>query len=69
MLHVLEYVLYGGPSDKLVERLWDAVTEPRFKLDHSGHSRGNDSGIRCAGRFRPRNGHTSKALRSLGYNE
>lgn len=67
-LQVLEHVLYGGPSDRLAERLWDAVTEPRLKLDHMGISAfGEIVGWALPDEFPPRNGRTSKALRSLGY--
>ncbi len=65
---VLEHVLYGGPADRLAERLWDAVAEPRLKLDHMGVSAfGEIVGWALPDEFPPRNGRTSKALRSLGY--
>jgi hypothetical protein len=65
---LLQYVLYGGSQDELPERLWDAVTNPDLKIDHFGLSAlGELVGWALPDRFPPRNGRTSKALRSLGF--
>lgn len=65
---VLHYILYSGPENRLPERLWQAVTDPRWKLDGLGVSAlGELVGWALPERFPPRNGRTSKALRSLGH--
>jgi hypothetical protein len=65
---VLHYILYGGPDDLLPERLWDAVADPKWKLECMGISAyGELVGWAMPDKFPPRNGRTSKALRSLGY--
>lgn len=65
---VLYHVLYGGPSEDITERIWEAsFTEawhlPRFGLG----SIGEIVGWAMPDRFPPRNGRTSKALSALGY--
>lgn len=68
VLDVINYVLYGGAADLLPERLWDAVSDPAWKLEGMGiSSLGELVGWAMPDRFPPRNGRTSKALRSLGY--
>lgn len=65
---VIQYILYGGPNDLVPDRLWDAISEPSWKLDCMGVSAyGELVGWAMPDRFPPRNGRTSKALRSLGY--
>ena len=65
----LYHVLYGGQRELLPERLWQAVTDPKWKIDGLGISAlGELVGWALSDRFPPRNGRTSKALRSLGYN-
>lgn len=65
---VIGYILYGGPDDLLPERLWAAVADPKWKLECMGISAyGELVGWAMPDRFPPRNGRTSKALRSLGY--
>jgi hypothetical protein len=69
ILQVVSRVLYGGSLDMVSERLWEAVfTEdwhvPRFGLSCMGEM----IGWAMPDRFPPRNGRTSKALRSLGFN-
>jgi len=65
---ILRYVLYGGSAEQLPERLWQAVNEPKWKIDGLGISAlGELVGWALPDRFPPRNGRTSKALRSLGY--
>lgn len=68
VLNVLEHVLYGGPIEKLAERLWNATSQPQYKLDHMGISSfGEIVGWALPDQFPPRNGRTSKALRALGH--
>lgn len=65
---VLARILYGGPDDLLPERLWEAVADPKWKLECMGISAyGELVGWAMPDKFPPRNGRTSKALRSLGY--
>lgn len=65
---VITHILYGGPDDLLPERLWEAVADPRWKLECMGISAyGELVGWAMPDKFPPRNGRTSKALRSLGY--
>lgn len=65
---LLRHVLYGGSGEQLPERLWQAVTDPKWKIDGLGISAlGELVGWALPDRFPPRNGRTSKALRSLGY--
>jgi len=65
---ILRYVLYGGSSEELPQRLWQAVNDPKWKVDGLGISAlGELVGWALPDRFPPRNGRTSKALRSLGY--
>ncbi|WP_354267461.1 hypothetical protein [Bradyrhizobium ottawaense] len=65
---LLHYVLYGGSSEQLPDRLWQAVSDPKWKIDGLGISAlGELVGWALPDRFPPRNGRTSKALRSLGY--
>ena len=64
----LRYVLYGGSEEQLPERLWQAVTDPKWKISGLGISAfGEIVGWALPDRFPPRNGRTSKALRSLGF--
>lgn len=68
VVEMLTFVLYGGPDSLLPERLWDAVSDPKWKIDGLGISAiGEIVGWALPDRFPPRNGRTSKALRSLGY--
>jgi hypothetical protein len=65
---LLHYILYGGVSEQLPERLWQGVNDPKWKIDGLGISAlGEIVGWALPDRFPPRNGRTSKALRSLGY--
>lgn len=65
---LLHHILYGGSGEQLPERLWQAVSDPQWKIDGLGISAlGELVGWALPDRFPPRNGRTSKALRSLGY--
>ena len=65
---VLRYVLYDGSDALVPERLWDAIASPKWKIDGIGVSAlGEIAGWARPDLFPPRNGRTSKALRSLGY--
>jgi hypothetical protein len=68
VLDTLRYVLYEGNRGDLPERLWDALTDPRWKIAHFGLSAlGELVGWALPDDFPPRNSRTSKALRSLGF--
>lgn len=65
---MLEWVLHGGPSADLPERMWDALYGPDWHVPHIGVSTlGEIVGWAQPDVFPPRNGRTSKALRSLGF--
>lgn len=65
---LLSFVLYEGSEEQLPERLWKAVTDHDWKIRGLGISAlGEIVGWALPDRFPPRNGRTSKALRSLGY--
>lgn len=66
---LLLHVLYGGTSELLPERLWLGVSDPKWKIDGLGISAlGELVGWALPHRFPPRNGRTSKSLKSLGIN-
>lgn len=66
--NLLKYVLHGGSGEQLPERLWEGVNDSKWKVDGLGISAlGEIVGWALPDRFPPRNGRTSKALRSLGY--
>ncbi len=65
---LLKFILYGGPEAQLPERLWTTVHEPNWKIEGLGVSAlGELVGWALPDRFPPRNGRTSKSLKSLGY--
>ena len=65
---LLSFILYGGPETQLPERLWSAIHEQEWKIEGLGVSAlGELVGWALPDRFPPRNGRTSKALRSLGF--
>ena len=65
---LLAYILHGGSDEQLPERLWQGVMDPAWKIDGLGiSSLGEIVGWALPDRFPPRNGRTSKALISLGY--
>jgi hypothetical protein len=68
ILETIYFVLYGGSDADIALRLWDAVEEPRWRIQGMGISTlGEMAGWALPNRFPPRNGRTSKALRALGY--
>ncbi|WP_202299100.1 phospholipase D family protein [Mesorhizobium sp. 131-2-1] len=68
VLETLQHVLYGGSPDEVPQRLWEAISDKKRKVDLLGVSAmGEIVGWAMPNRFPPRNGRTSKALRSLGY--
>lgn len=68
VVQLLKHILYGGPESELPERLWLAVHDPKWKIDGLGVSAlGELVGWALPDRFPPRNGRTSKSLKSLGY--
>ncbi len=65
---LLNYILYDGVADQLPERLWQGVSDPKRRIDGLGISAlGEIVGWALPDKFPPRNGRTSKALRSLGF--
>jgi hypothetical protein len=65
---LLHYVLHDGSTELLPERVWQAVNQPKWKVDGVGISAiGEIVGWVLPEQFPPRNGRTSKALKSLGY--
>ncbi len=65
---LFKYILYDGSDGELPERLWQGVTDSTIKIDFLGiSSLGEVVGWALPDDFPPRNGRTSKALRSLGY--
>ncbi|MYH17433.1 MAG: phospholipase [Gammaproteobacteria bacterium] len=65
---LFRHVLYGGAEEMLPERLWQAIYDSAWKIDRLGVSAwGELVGWALPDRFPPRNGRTSKALQSLGY--
>lgn len=68
ILDVLNYVLYGGKIEDTPERIWTIETDPSWDIPHFGISSvGELAGWAFPDSFPPRNGRSSKALRSLGY--
>lgn len=65
---LMKFVLYEGTEAQLPERLWSAVHDQNWKIEGLGVSAlGELVGWALPDRFPPRNGRTSKALKSLGY--
>jgi len=65
---VIQYVLYEGTLETLPERIWDVVSDQKWKIPGLGISAfGEMVGWALPDIFPPRNGRTSKALKSLGY--
>ncbi len=65
---LLNFILYGGEDDELSKRLWQGFNDPTWKIKGLDiGSLGEIVGWARPKKFPPRNGRTSKALRSLGY--
>ncbi len=64
---LFRYVLYEGERENLPDRLWRAVNEPEWNMPYIGISVLGELVGWALPDFPPRNGRTSKALRSLGY--
>ncbi len=68
VIDVLVFVLYGGPTCEIPNRLWLACEAPEWRIPHLGlSSLGELVGWALPDVFPPRNGRTSKALCALGY--
>ncbi|NOV21230.1 hypothetical protein E5S70_35470 [Ensifer adhaerens] len=68
VLDTLDFVLYGGNAAEVPHRLWDAMNDPKRKIELVGVSTiGEIVGWALPDLYPPRNGRTSKALRSLGH--
>jgi hypothetical protein len=68
VLRTLNFVLYDGANDHVPQRLWEAANNPQYKIEMIGISAlGEAVGWAMPNLYPPRNGRTSKALRSLGY--
>ena len=68
IVDVIDNVLYGGRKDEVPERLWAATNAAEQRMPHIGVSAlGELVGWADPDSFPPRNGRTSKALRSLGF--
>lgn len=69
VLETIHYVLHGGSSNKLSDRLWESVNSQEWFIPHLGiSSLGEMAGWAMPDIFPPRNGRTSKALYALGNN-
>ena len=64
----LAFILYGGAPEEVPHRMWDMLNDPKRKVELLGiSSLGEIVGWAMPDRYPPRNGRTSKALRSLGH--
>jgi hypothetical protein len=67
-LQVFNHILYGGSTDDVPHRVWDAAFEDDWHLQRFGLSCiGELVGWAMPDKYPPRNGRTSKALRALGF--
>lgn len=65
---LLRFVLYGGPSEQVPDRIFEARYDPGRNIRHVGLSTlGEITGWAMPDKYPPRNGRTSKALYALGY--
>jgi hypothetical protein len=68
VLQTINHVLYGGSIDDVPLRMWDAIADGPWRIEHLGISAlGEIIGWAMPDRFPPRNNRTSKSLRSLGF--
>ncbi|MBY3168873.1 phospholipase D family protein [Rhizobium laguerreae] len=69
VLATLQFVLHDGNPAQVPHRLWDAMHDPKRKIELIGISTiGEIVGWALPDMYPPRNGRTSKALRSHGHN-
>ena len=67
VLETINYVLYGSSPKELPLRLWNALSETKWKINGLGvSSLGELVGWAMPDAFPPRNSRTSKALKALG---
>lgn len=65
---VLSFILYSGNMGDLPDRLWQAMNDPKYKIEGLGISAlGELVGWALPDHYPPRNGRTSKSLKALGY--
>jgi hypothetical protein len=63
------FVLYGGPTTEIAQRIWMAKNSPTWHIPHFGlSSLGEIVGWAMPNQFPPRNMRSSKALKALGNN-
>ncbi len=68
VLELLEHLLYGGGKRDLPERLWTVHRDRAWRIPRLGvNSLGEIVGWAMPDDFPPRNGRTSKSLKSLGF--
>ena len=67
VVDVIKHVLWGGSTDDVVERLWEATYGDEWHIPQFGLScLGELVGWAMPNKYPPRNGRTSKALKALG---
>lgn len=68
VLELLQFLVWGASPANVVERLWIAIKDPRWRFDHLGASSlGEALGWARPEDYPPRNNRTNKALKSLGH--
>lgn len=68
IIETVDFILNEGDRNRIPGRIWDATEEKKWKIPHFGVSSiGELVGWVFPSDFPPRNGRTSKALYSLGY--
>ena len=68
IFELLRFVMHQGDPADVPSRLWDGLSDPKWKIDHIGQSAlGEMVGWALPDLYPPRNSRTSKALRSLGH--
>lgn len=67
-LQIFNYVLYGGPTVDIPDRIWEVTREDEWRIPRLGLSSiGEIVGWALPDTYPPRNGRVSKALSSLGF--
>jgi hypothetical protein len=68
VLQVIYHVLYDGAQGDVPARLWEAISDSAWRIEHLGISAlGELVGWALPDIFPPRNNRTSKSLRALGF--